>query len=124
MSYTHAEKLEYDRVYRAKNKEKRRIQESIRRESNREKISNYNKQYWIDNPSKLLLITCKARAKKLGWEFNLEESDIIIPDVCPILKFSLGRRGGTKDFSPSLDRIDNTKGYIKGNVQVISWRAN
>ncbi len=26
--------------------------------------------------------------------------------------------------SPSLDRLDNTLGYIPGNVQVISWKAN
>jgi len=29
-----------------------------------------------------------------------------------------------KDSSPSLDRIDNTKGYVKGNVAVICYRAN
>lgn len=67
----------------------------------------------------------KKRASERDLEFNIEESDIVIPDVCPILEVPL--KFGTKgnyDYSPSLDRIDNTKGYIKGNIQVISKKAN
>lgn len=29
-----------------------------------------------------------------------------------------------EDGSPSLDRVDNTRGYVPGNVLVISWKAN
>lgn len=67
----------------------------------------------------------KARALRKELEFNIEESDIIIPEVCPILEvpFIYGTKGNYK-YTPSLDRIDNTKGYIKGNIQVISSLAN
>ena len=58
----------------------------------------------------------KYRAKQKGMEFNITKEDIIIPDTCPLL--------GTPMESPSLDRIDSSKGYIKGNVWVISNRAN
>lgn len=68
---------------------------------------------------------CKIRALKKGIEFNLTEEDIVIPELCPILEVPLviGTKGDY-EYSPSIDRIDNTKGYIKGNVQIISKKAN
>ena len=69
----------------------------------------------------------KGRAKRLGREFDLTPDDIVIPDVCPILGLRLvvhkGRPGAFAD-SPSLDRVDNSRGYTKDNVRVISQRAN
>jgi hypothetical protein len=53
-----------------------------------------------------------------------------LPSVCPMLGKPLnyegtGREGYTREeYSPSLDRIDSSKGYTKDNIQVISWRAN
>ena len=69
--------------------------------------------------------SAKYRAEKRGIEFNLDLEDIIIPDKCPILEvpFVYGD-ANNHDYSPSLDRIDNSKGYIKGNIQVISSKAN
>lgn len=58
----------------------------------------------------------KNRAVKKNLEFNIEISDIIIPEECPILKKVMD--------IPSIDRIDPNKGYIKGNIQIISNRAN
>lgn len=69
----------------------------------------------------------KMRSKENGREFSIEVSDIVIPDVCPILGIELnmnsGKSGAYRN-SPSLDRIDNSKGYTKNNIQVISQLAN
>ena len=69
----------------------------------------------------------KSRALAKNLEFNLELEDIIIPEICPIMGVPLAvqsGRSGAYTLSPSVDRIDNAKGYIKGNVWVISQMAN
>lgn len=72
-----------------------------------------------------MLKRASDRAKERGFEFNLTETDLVIPDVCPVLGLVLKvSTGNAKPNSPALDRIDNTKGYVKGNVRVISNRAN
>lgn len=74
-----------------------------------------------------MLRRAKARAKLKGIEFNLVEADIVIPTHCPILKMPLMHKKGSpggSDNSPALDRIDNSKGYVSGNVRVISHLAN
>jgi hypothetical protein len=83
---------------------------------------------WVrNNPEKRMLARAKYRAKQKGLEFNIDISDINIPEVCPVMGIPLvvksGVPGPAKN-SPSLDRIDNSKGYIKGNVRVISAAAN
>lgn len=73
-----------------------------------------------------LLNHARARARTRGIEFDLELSDIVIPDYCPVLgiPLAINRGSGCHDDSPSLDRIDNTRGYFWDNVLVISGRAN
>lgn len=76
-------------------------------------------------PEKYLWDCAKKRANKDSTEFSIEISDIIIPIFCPILNVKLSQiRSGDTRFAPSLDRKDSTKGYVKGNVFVISWHAN
>lgn len=71
-------------------------------------------------------IGAKKRCVKSGKEFNIEPTDIPeIPKFCPILGIELIiSNNGPTDKSPSLDRIDSSKGYIKGNIRIISNRAN
>ncbi len=74
-----------------------------------------------------LLGRARRRAKLYGIEFSLTHEDIVVPKKCPVLGIALSSVEGTRanrDSSPSLDRRDNSRGYVKGNVHVISWRAN
>jgi hypothetical protein len=81
-----------------------------------------------DNPKSFILYSSRNNAKARGLENNLVLADIPrIPKYCPVfpwieLSFSIG--SGKQDCSPSLDRIDNTRGYVKDNVRIISLRAN
>lgn len=64
--------------------------------------------------------------KRKNLPFNLEASDIIIPDICPVLNIPIIFTDGfgPRDNSPSIDRIRPKLGYVKGNIAVISFRAN
>lgn len=84
------------------------------------------------NFEKFFLRSVKARAKKSGLEFSLTAADVVIPEYCPILGIKLARNTGwnrghglvVRDRSPSVDRIDNTKGYTPDNIIIVSYRAN
>jgi hypothetical protein len=77
---------------------------------------------WLKN----ILRRAELRAKQRNIEFNLLIEDLNVPDVCPVLGIKLDKAQGKgiKDSSPSLDRIDNSKGYTKDNVLIVSYRAN
>jgi len=69
----------------------------------------------------------KNRAKEKGLKFNIQFTDIKIPKFCPLLQIPIFRKKrsfGYNPNSPSLDRKIPRKGYIKGNIWVISKRAN
>lgn len=84
-----------------------------------------SRKYREIHPERALLRSAKIRAKNKNLEFSIDEGDIIIPEKCPYLGMDLSMdRTTNKNIRPSLDRIDPSKGYIKGNIQVISWRAN
>lgn len=79
----------------------------------------------------ILFMRAKQRAKKKNLDFNIELSDIFIPEYCPILNTpiklyleDMSQSNVSRANSPSLDRIDSKKGYVKNNIIVISYRAN
>lgn len=89
------------------------------------RIKNNTQRWQEQNPEKYIISQAKFRANKNNIPFDLEVEDITIPEVCPILGISIFfGEGSVKPHSPSLDRINPKLGYVKGNVQIISQRAN
>lgn len=76
-------------------------------------------------PEQRLLTRARHRALVFKIPFSLSLEHIVIPEVCPYLgvRLEIGV-GGHVDASPSLDRIEPSLGYVPGNVEVISFRAN
>ena len=127
---------EYCKNYKIKNKgkikpasdeQKTKYNENRRKvyEENKEEKRIKSKQKYRENIQSILYWNAKRRAKEKNLPFNIEKSDVIIPEYCPILNIKLKvNEGVAKDSSPTLDRIIPSKGYVKGNIQVISYRAN
>jgi hypothetical protein len=67
-----------------------------------------------------LLNAAKWRSSKKNIPFNLSPDDFEIPSVCPVF----GKSWDRGKYAPSIDRIKPELGYVKGNVQIISHRAN
>jgi len=83
------------------------------------------KKWLVENKWYPLLKRARQRAKDMGQEFCIDKNDIVIDEKCPVLGIVFVLDSDKLiDASPTLDRIDNTKGYVKGNVCVISNRAN
>lgn len=79
-----------------------------------------------NNPRAYLWSTVKYRAKKESIPFNLDIEDIVIPTHCPYLGIELTteKGNGHADNLMSVDKIVPSLGYVKGNVEVISYKAN
>jgi len=104
----------YGRKWYAKNREKERLR-------GREKGKRLNRA----DPRRRLVVAARSRAKLKGLAFDLQIDDIVIPVACPVLGLILTVSDATPSAnSPTIDRIDNSLGYIRGNVRVISYRAN
>ena len=92
-----------------------------------ERVEQPNKRkHYCANPAPYLWRRAKFRAARDGVEFSIAVSDIKVPESCPVLglRFEFGVKGRSLPESPSLDRIRPERGYVKGNICVISRLAN
>lgn len=78
-----------------------------------------------EKPVAYMLKNAQRRARAAGIEFSLTVADVHIPATCPLLETPIfAGEGSVKPHSPSLDRKNPKKGYVPGNVWVISQKAN
>lgn len=83
------------------------------------------KQWLRYTPEFKLLCHARKRASDKKLEFSLTVLDIKIPKICPLLGIDLiPAKGKVTPNSPSIDRLDSTKGYTPDNIWVISFKAN
>jgi len=76
--------------------------------------------------AKLRIRDLKTKAKKRALDFDITFQDLLpVPECCPVLGIPLAYNAGRRnENSVSIDRLDNKKGYVKGNIKIMSWRAN
>lgn len=130
------------KVHYEKHKEEVSKRNKEYRENNKEKLREFEKSPhrkkfhsdWLktkrkEEPYRFIYYSAKQRAKKHGIIFSISKQDVIdvypIDNKCPILDLQLQPSlKKTQENSPSLDRIIPEKGYVKGNILIISHRAN
>jgi hypothetical protein len=86
----------------------------------------YTRSYYERNWSAAQIRMKRYFCKKNNLPFNITKEDVTIPDVCPVLGIALqiNESSHNKPNSPSIDRLIPELGYTKGNVSVISLKAN
>ena len=113
------------KLYRDTHKEQIRNTQRQYQHAHKARLNKLRNDYDHKKPEIRLIAAAKAASKKRGIAFDLVRSDIAIPVTCPVLGIAIRKvRGPRTDNSPSLDRIMPERGYVRGNVIVISWRAN
>lgn len=128
----HTDHPKYNEKWRSENPQKvKNHQDTLlkKRKTPEGKIraTEVNDRWYRRKPATTIWHGAKARAKEKGILFEITPEDIVVPDKCPILGIELfiSEKGvGRTDNSPSLDRIIPSLGYVKGNIAVISQRAN
>lgn len=87
----------------------------------RRKVADYRRSDYRSD----MLARAKRRAEDLNLPFDLTKDDIPLVTHCPVFGFELEPgRGKPCPTTPTLDRIIPALGYVKGNVIVVSFKAN
>lgn len=112
-----------ERYYKNRNKELRKMK--ARRKLMGWKWDKTRREKHQKNPLPTMYQAAKTRAKRRNLPFSLCLKNLTLPLVCPALGIPLvPSSGAVSNNSPTIDRIDNSKGYTNDNVIIVSFKAN
>lgn len=134
---------EKEREYRNSKRKAQRLERGLQKqgrkpytEEQKEEASKRNRKnhsMWVKKRTEThienyLVYSSRHRAKNKNIEHTIKADDVIIPTHCPYLGIELQLtkrdKGTSRDAWPTIDRIDNTKGYTPDNIEIISFKAN
>ena len=135
-------RAEYERSWRQANPDKVRAQGARRRQSPEyREAARLRTKKWVgenkerhlagvvkwqrEHPVEKRLNKIRSTCRKTGLPFNITIDDLLPGTSCPIFGTALNwntSRGA--DDCAQVDRVVPSLGYVKGNVRVISARAN
>lgn len=121
---------EAQKKFRKKHPEKQKMWNKKWQDANPGINKEMQKRQYEREPAHVMVRHKRGEAKRRGILFGMTKEDISpLPALCPVLGIVLDYSYGNKgkhpaDNSPSIDRLVPSKGYVAGNVRVISVRAN
>ena len=119
MPYVDKEKAkQYHKDYNREYMKKSRLE-------NPEKFKAREKKWRESNRLQSLIYSTKQTAKKKGLNHDISIEDLIQVEMCPLTGILIDWGCSGRHLSnPSIDRIDPSKGYVKGNVEIMSCLGN
>lgn len=96
-------------------------------EKNKKRVQASNRKWRDDNPAYFLWLNAKKRHKQ---DFSITSEQVIelcAPMTCSVTGLPLLWKWdgtGKNPWAPSIDRIDNSRGYTPDNIRVVCWIFN
>jgi hypothetical protein len=78
----------------------------------------------IDQYLRRKITNIKGKCRKHNIPCDISAEDFTMPEVCPVYGIKMVWGSDLADGTPSFDRFDPNGGYVKGNVRIISLKAN
>ena len=89
------------------------------------KKANFNEEQRLLIKKSRMVQSARKRSVRFNVPFDMCRDDFEIPSTCPALGILMPNNNKIIQYnSPTIDRIIPELGYIKGNIVVISMKAN